>query len=108
MKMKKNIPLCALVLILQVVWALNCIAGQAIELQTGDYLSQKYIEILLRTKSPKAADSVETAEGTIAMVSKGKNTGDKYIIGAGTFSDGYGAIHITPQGKLNKKTSVNT
>lgn len=108
MNMKKIISLCTLVLKLQIVWVLNCVAGQAIELQTGQYLSEKYIEILLRTKSPKAADSAETAEGTIAMVSKGKKTEDKYIIAAGTFSDGYGAIHITPEGKLNKKTSTNT
>jgi len=82
MKQKKIISLCALVLVLQLIWSLSCAAGQSFELQTGQYLSEKYIEKLLRTKSPKAA---ETADGTFATVSKGKKADDKYIISAGTF-----------------------
>ena len=81
-----------------------CVSGQIIDLETGGYLSEEYIEKLLKTKSPRASENIK---GIFARVEKGKKAEDKYIISAGSFSDSYGAIHITPEGKLNKNTSVN-
>lgn len=104
MKIYHSILAATLYILFQLTFPVNATAQQSTDLVFGGYLSENYIELLLKTNSPRAADAVHDI---FARVEKGVSSEDKYKITAGSFSDSYGAISITPQGILNKKTSTN-
>ncbi len=76
------------------------VMGQATKsLRTGQYLSEKYIEVLKKTHSPKEAETTSP----FAMYCEVKAPtvkGAAYELNIGNFHEGYGRINIRSDGSL--------